>query len=128
MNNERFERLKIELSKRGYKIYEQHLYNEDYMICKGFHREDNKWDDTRSPYHIMLLIYDYPKKNWPNLPIDLRNYIGVEVRVNISRVIDEKPIEMTLSWNDKTTIEEIELYAECFYNWVCATWPEPRIQ
>lgn len=127
MKKQDFEKLKESLEKRGYKIYNQKLHHEDYMLCKGFHKKDNKWDDDRSGYQIMLLIYDYSehKEYWSRLPENMRNYVGIQVEIGVSRIVDER-IDLTLMWGDNTDIEEIERAAERFYSWVITEWLEPK--
>ena len=127
MNKDQFEPLAQSLYERGYKKYNQHWHHEDYVIGKGFHKKDNKWEEGRNAYHLGLSIYDYSLKRnlWDRLSESERNHVGIEIHIDISRTIDER-IELVLTWHDDTTIEEIEKIAESFYNWVCITYPEPR--
>ena len=55
----------------------------------------------------------------------MRDRVGIEVCILVSRTIDER-IDMTLAWHDDTTIEEIEKLAESFYSWVVCMMPQPR--
>ena len=127
MNKDQFEPLAQSLYERGYKKHIQYWHKEDYVIGKGFHKKDNKWEEDRNGYQLLLSIYDYSLKRelWNRLPESERNHVGIDVHVDVSRTIDERA-ELFLTWHDDTTIEEIEKIAESFYEWVCATYPEPR--
>lgn len=123
MKQAQFKKLETMLYKRGYHKYIQHLYHEDYVIGKGFHRADNQWDDDRSAYQIILAVYDY--SSWDKLTVEQRNHVGIEIRFDVSRTIDER-IDMIMNWYEDTTIEDVEAQAESFYQWVCKEYPEPR--
>ena len=127
MNKDQFEPLAQSLYERGYKKYIQHWHEEDYVIGKGFLKKDNKWEEDRNGYQLLLSIYDYSLKRelWNRLPAKERTHVGIEIHVDVSRTIDEI-MELTLIWHDDTTIEEVEKIAESFYEWVCNTYPEPR--
>ena len=125
MKKKQFEKLQESLLKRGYKIYHQHWHREDYMIWKGFHRQDNRWEEDRAAYIIGLSIYDYTDKDYPNLPKGMRDHVGIDVHVDVSRTSSES-IDMKIAWHDSTTIEEIEKLAESFYSWVVVMMPQPR--
>lgn len=127
MNKKQFEKLKVELKDRGYRIYDQHWHHEDYVIGKGFHKSDNKWDEDRNAYQIVISVYDYNEKPelWDRIPDVLRDMVGLEVHVDVSRTISER-IDMTFAWHGNTKIEEVETVAESFYQWVCETYKEPR--
>lgn len=125
MNKKQFDKLAESLYKRGYKKYNQQWHHEDYIIGKGCHEEDNKWEEDRTAYQILLSIYDYSDKNWPNLPPEMKDRVGIEIHIDVSRTIDER-IEMCMAWHDNDCIEGIECKAEEFYRWVCQTWPFPR--
>jgi len=123
MKKAEFDKLEAMLYKRGYHKYIQQLYHEDYVIGKGFHRVDNQWDDDRSAYQIILAVYDY--SSWDKLTVEQRNHVGIEIRFDVSRTIDER-IDMIINWYEDTTIEDVEAQAESFYQWVCKEYPEPR--
>ena len=126
MTKDEFTKLEAKLKKRGYRKYNQHWHHEDYVIGKGFHKEDNQWDDDRTAYQILLSVYDYSNKNYPELTEEQRKRIGVVVRIDVSRTYDEH-IELYLPFEiDDATISEIEKKAESFYKWVCRTWKEPK--
>lgn len=127
MKKDKFEKFKEMLIGRGYKIYHQNWHNEDYILCKGFHREDNKFEEDRASYQILISVYDYSLKPeyWSSLPQSYRDYVGLEIHIDFSRTSDER-IDLTLIWEDDTTIEEVENKAESFYNWVIKEWPEPK--
>ena len=93
------------------------------MIGKSFHRVDNQWDDDMSTYQIILAVYDYSQ--WDTLSAEQRNRVGIEIRFDVSRTIDER-IDMIMNWYEDTTIEDIEAQAESFYQWICKEYPEPR--
>ena len=126
MNKKQFDKLAESLYKRGYKKYGQHWHHEDYVIGKGFHKKDNRWEKDRSAYQIGLSIYDYAiHRDWSwKLSESMRDYVGIEIHVDVSRNINER-IDLTITWDDNTTIEEVEATAESFYKWICNTYPEP---
>ena len=55
----------------------------------------------------------------------LRDHVGIEGHVDVSRVIDER-MEFATAWADDMTIEEVEHMADSFYRWVLTAYPEPR--
>ena len=95
MKKKQFEKLKKSLLERGYKVYHQQWHHEDYIIGKGFHKSDNKWEEDRSAYQIILSVYDYSDKKefFDRLPKDMRDHVGLEVHVDVSRTVSER-IEM----------------------------------
>ena len=111
--------------KRGYKIYHQHWNHEDYVIGKGFTKHDNRWEEDRYAYQILLSVYDYTDKDFSNLPKEMRDRVGIDIHVDVSRTSSER-IDMLKAWYDSTTIEEIEKLAESFYSWVVVMMPQPR--
>ena len=127
MKKTQFDKLEKQLLDRGYKKYNQHWHREDYVIGKSFHKDDNQWDEDRAGYQVLLSIYDntlHPEY-YDRIPKEQRNHVGIEIHVDVSRIIDER-MEFTTSWSDKTTIEEVERLAESFYQWVCKEYPEPK--
>ena len=129
MNKDQFEPLAKSLYDRGYKKYNQQWHHEDYVIGKGFHKKDNQWEEERNGYQLLLSIYNYSLKRelWDRLSAKERTHVGIEIHIDVSRIIDER-MDLTLAWHDDTTIEEVEKIAESFYNWVCTVYPEPRKQ
>ena len=129
MNKEQYDKLEAELLNRGYKKYQQHWKNEDYGLGKGFRRDENKWDEDRAPYQILLHIYDYTihPEFFDRIPKEQRNHVGIEVCVMVSRTIDER-IDMEFAWHDDTTIERVEDIAKHFYRWVCDEQQKPRME
>ena len=125
MNKKQFDELADALYARGYKRFNQHWHHEDYVIGKGFHKDDNLWEEDRSAYQIILSVYDYTDKNYPNLTDEMRDHVGVEIHFDVSRTIDER-IDMEMSWHDIDRIEDIEQAAESFFEWVCSFYVKPR--
>ena len=125
MNKKQFDKLSETLYKMGYKRYNQHWHHEDYVIGKGFHKQDNKWEENRSAYQIILSIYDYTDKDYPQLSDEQRNHVGIGIHIDVSRTINER-IEMYFEWHENTKMEIIENIAEQFYNFVQTIYPEPR--
>lgn len=127
MNKEQFDKLEAQLKERGYRMHEQQWHREDYILGKSFHRSDNQWDEDRAGYQLILSVYDYTlhPEYHDRMPEEQRNHVGIEVHVDVSRVIDER-MEFTTNWADDTTIEEVERLAESFYQWVCKEYPEPK--
>lgn len=127
MNKKQFDILENKLLERGYKKYSQHWHKEDYVLGKSFHREDNRWDEERAGCQLLLSVYDNSLlPEWlDRFPKEHRDHLGIEIHVDVSRVIDER-MEFTTNWDDNTTIEEVERLAESFYKWVCNEYPEPR--
>jgi len=127
MKKTQFDKLEKQLIDRGYKKYNQHWHREDYVIGKSFHRDDNRWDEDRAGYQLLLSIYDnilHPEY-YDRIPKEGRDNVGIEIHTAVSRIIDES-LELTTSWSDETTIEEVELLSESFYQWVCSQYPEPK--
>ena len=127
MNKEQFNKLEKQLLGRGYKKYNQQWHHEDYVVGKSFHRNDNRWDEDRAGYQLLLSIYDYTlhPEYYDRMPKEARDHVGIEIHVDVSRIINER-MEFTTSWSDETTIEEVEHLAESFYQWVCTEYPEPQ--
>ena len=55
----------------------------------------------------------------------MKERVGIEIHIDVSRTIGEE-IDMSMSWLDDTTIEEVEAQAEEFYKWINFVWFEPR--
>lgn len=127
MNKEQFDKLESQLIERGYKKYNQHWHNEDYVLGMSFHRDDNRWDGDRAGYQILLSIYDYTlhPEFQCRMTKEQLEHVGVEVRVMVSRTIDER-MDFSTTWGDDMTIEEAECLADSFYRWVITAYPEPR--
>lgn len=127
MTKTEFDKLESALIERGYKKYQQHWKNEDYVLGISFHRDDNRWDEDRAGCQVLLSIYDnsmHPEF-YDRIPKGQRDRVGIEVTVMVSRVIDER-MDLTTSWADNMTIEEMECMADSFYRWVLTAYPEPR--
>lgn len=94
---------------------------------KNLHRDDNRWDEDRVGCQLLLSIYDYSlHPEWHDrMPTEQQDFVGIEIHVDVSRVIDER-MEFTTTWVDDMTIEEMECMADSFYRWVCTAYPEPR--
>ena len=128
MTKEQFEALEESLYKKGYKKQNQQWHDEDYVIGKGFHKKDNKWEENRNAYQLLLSIYDWTNPNkvfYDNLPESMKKRVGIEIHIDVSRTIDER-IELTMPWNEDTDIMEVEAQAEGFYKWINSTWSVPR--
>lgn len=127
MNKEQFDKLEKQLIERGYHKYVQHWKKEDYMLGKSFHREDNRWDEYRAGSQLLLSVYDYTlhPEFYDRIPKEHRDHVGIEIHVDVSRVIDER-MELTTTWDDNMTIEDVECMADSFYRWVLTAYPEPR--
>ena len=127
MNTEDFEKLKETLTEAGYRNWGSCIHgHEDYCIGKAFHREDNKWEPGRSGYQIAVSVYEWGKKDLPNIPEDMRKRVGLEVTILVSRTIDER-MDLVMPFRDDMTVDEMEKTAESFYNWVCSEIPEPPV-
>lgn len=127
MNKKKFDELAEMLYARGYKRYNQHWHHEDYAIGKGFHKADNTWEEDRAAYQIILSVYDYTDKDWPQLTNEMRDHVGIEIHFDVSRTTNER-IEMCMAWHDTDSIEDIENLAEKFYEGVCLHFQKPREQ
>jgi len=126
MNKQEFEALAQSLYDKGYGKWEQSLYHEDYVIGKGFHKNDNKWEEDRYAMQILLSVYDdtlpHPWRN--RLSEKDRQRVGITIHIYVSRIIDEA-IRMEIPWKDSFTIKEVEQLAENFYQWSCIQWSNP---
>lgn len=127
MNKQKFEELKKTLFNRGYKQYDQQWHHEDYIIGKSFHKWDNQWEEGRAAYQIIISVYDWTihPEYFDRIPEQHRNHVGLEVHVDMSRVIDER-LDLVFDWKDSDTIEKVEHLAEEYYNTMCKIIPEPR--
>lgn len=127
MNKRQFDKIQEKLLEKGYRKYNQHWQREDYGLGKGFHRSDNQWEENRSAYQILLCVYDYTMhpEYYDRIPKELRDHVGIEVYILVSRTVDER-MDLTFAWHDNTTIEEVEQKAESFYQWVCKEYQTPR--
>ena len=128
MNKQQFDKLEYSLlNEKGYKKYAQHWQHEDYGLCKGFHRGDNKWEEDRSAYQILLSVYDWTlhPEYHDRVPEGMKDRVAMEVTIMVSRTIDER-MDLTFAWHDYSTIEEVEQKADSFYQWVCSEYPTPR--
>lgn len=127
MNKQEFEKLEKLLLERGYKKHNQQWHNEDYIIGKALYKDDNQWEEGRAAYQIIISVYDYTlhPEYFDRIPEQHRNHVGLEVHVDMSRIIDER-LELTFDWKESDTIEEIERLAEEYYNAMCKIVPEPR--
>lgn len=127
MKKQDFDKLESALIERGYKRYNQSWHNEDYVLGLSLHRADNRWDEDRVGCQLLLSIYDYSihPEFFDRITKEFRDYVGIEIHVEVSRIIDER-MEFTTSWVDDMTIEETECLADSFYRWVCTAYPEPR--
>lgn len=125
MLKDKFVKLEESLVKRGYKKYTQHWHHEDYVIGKGFHRDDNKFEEDRNAYQILLSIYDYSLYNEFNLSDEERKHVGIQIHLDVSRTSSER-FDMTFSWDDDTNIEKIEEIAESFYQLISDKVKEPK--
>ena len=128
MNKKQFKKLEDKLlNKHGYKKYNQHWQREDYGLGKGFRKADNQWEEDRSAYQILLCVYDWTlhPEYHDRIPEGMRDHVGIEVNVMVSRTVHER-MDLTFAWHDDTTIEEVEQKAENFYQWVRKEYPTPR--
>lgn len=117
MLKDKFVKLEESLIKRGYKKYPQHWHHEDYVIGKEFHKNDNKFEEDRNAYQILLSIYDYSLRHEFNLSDEERKRVGIQIHLVVSRTSSER-FDMTFSWDDDTNIEKIEEIAESFYQFI----------
>lgn len=127
MLKKEFGKLEQSLIERGYRKYNQQWHHEDYIIGKSFHKEDNQWEEDRAAYQIIISVYDWTlhPEYFDRMPESYRNRVGLEVHIDISRIIDER-LDLTFDWKDSDTIEKVEHLAEEYYNAMCKIVPEPR--
>lgn len=125
MNKAEYDKLVEEFEAKGYRKRNNTFNHADYYWGKSFHKEDNPFDEERAGYQLIINVYDYTDKDYPNLTPEMREHIGLEAVIMVSRTIDER-IDLTLVWRDNDTIESIEEAAESFYNWAIMYWPTPR--
>lgn len=124
MIKKEFELFEKNLTDAGYKRLICSLDHSDYHLYKAFHR-DNKFEESRPGYQLFFKIYDYTLKDWPNLPKDMKDHVGIEVGIMASRTTNER-IDLIVSFRDNDTKESIEELAESFYKWVETIYPKPR--
>lgn len=124
MNKQEFEQLEKLLFERGYRKHNQQWHHEDYIIGKAFHKYDNQWEEGRAAYQIIISVYDWAlhPEYFDGVSESYKNRVGLEVHIDISRVIDER-LDLTFDWKESDTIKEIEKLAEEYYNFMCKTIP-----
>lgn len=126
MTKAEYTQLVEQLKSNDYGKYKDNFSLADYYWAKSFHKEDNPFtENDRSCYLLTIYVYDYSIKDYPQLTPEQRNHVGLEVQILFSRTTDER-IDLTLTWNEKSTIESIEQEAESFYQWAITQWPIPR--
>lgn len=127
MIKEEFEKIEQSLIERGYRKYNQQWHHEDYVIGKAFHKDDNQWEEDRAAYQILISVYDWTlhPEYFDRVSESYRDRVGLEVHVDISRIIDER-LDLTFGWKESDTIDQIEYLAEEYYNAMCKIVPEPR--
>lgn len=127
MNKEQFEELKTQLFNNGYRQHNQQWHHEDYIIGKSFHKYDNQWEENRAAYQIIISVYDYSihPEYFDRISEEYRDRVGLEVHVDISRIIDER-LDLAFDWKESDTIEKVEQLAEAYYETMCRIVPEPR--
>ena len=125
MTKTQYNQLEETLTKRGYKKYFHNWKHEDWCLGKDFHKQDNRWEENRSAYQVLLSVYDYTDKPYATTDPVLKYRVGMEVTVMVSRTVCER-IDMSFAWDDDTTIEEVERLAESFYSWVVCVIPKPK--
>ena len=131
MNKAQFDKFSESLYEKDYKRYNQQWHNEDYLIGKSFHQEDNIWEENRAAYQIMISVYDYTVRTYRNndyydrLPKEMKSKVELEAHVCISRTISER-LDLTFAIHDNDNIENLEQIAEAFYTSMCNLLPTPR--
>lgn len=128
MNKRQFAKLEALLKEHDYRMYDQHWHHEDYVWGKSFHKSDNQWEEGRAAYQILISVYNWsnPDKDiYTRLPADMRDRVGLEVHIDMSRTIDER-LELVFAWHGNDTIEQIEYVAEQYYNAMCTIFKKPR--
>lgn len=127
MNKQEFEELEKLLLESGYRKHNQKWHHEDYIIGKSFHKDDNQWEEGRAAYQIIISVYDWSlhPEYFDRIPELHRNRVGLEVHIDMSRIIDER-LDLIFDWKESDTIEKVEQLAEKYYNFMCKTIPEPR--
>ena len=127
MNKEQFTKLEALLKERGYRRYNQQWHHEDYILGKSFHKDDNQWEENRAAYQIIISVYNYSTKPeyWDRIPVEMRDRVGLEVHVDMSRTIDER-LDLSFAWHDDGAIEDVEHIAEEYFKAMCLILPEPR--
>lgn len=127
MNKQEFEKLEKHLLENGYRKYTQQWHHEDYIIGKSFHKDDNQWEEGRAAYQIIISVYDWTihPEYFDRIPESYRDRVGLEVHIDMSRVIDER-LDLTFDWKESDTIESVEQLAEAYYEAMCKIVPEPR--
>ena len=122
-----FQKLEQSLIERGYRKHNQQWHHEDYIIGKSFHKDDNQWEEGRAAYQIIISVYDWTlhPEYFDRMPESFRDRVGLEVHVDMSRIIDER-LDLIFDWKESDTIEKVEQLAEEYYNTMCKIVPEPR--
>ena len=111
MTSEQFIELKNALGDQGYRFTRSVFTSEDHAFYKPFGKYSNPWDGERSCYQIFFRVWDFTK-----YPQALDRPYGVDVRIAVSRVIDER-IDLEIPYEGQP-ISYFEKKAESFYEWV----------
>ena len=111
MTSNEFIELKNALGEKGYRYTKCSFTNEDHSYYKAFGKYSNPCDEERCCYQIFFRVWDYTQ-----FPQAKDRPYGVDVRISVSRVIDEV-IDLDLLY-DGQPISYFENKAESFYEWV----------
>lgn len=111
MTSEQFIKLKNALGEKGYRFTQASFTNEDHSYYKAFGKYSNPYEEGRCLYQIFFRVWDYTM-----YPQAKDRPYGVDVRISVSRTIDEV-IDLDLLF-DGQPISYFENKAESFYEWV----------
>lgn len=111
MTSEQFIELKNALGEQGYRFSRSGFTSEDHAFYKAFGKYSNPWDTERSCYQIFFRVWDFTQ-----FPQAKDRPYGVDVKIAVSRVIDER-IDLEIPYEGQP-ISYFEKKAESFYEWV----------
>lgn len=126
MTTKEFEVFTAMLEEHGYKKGYDWIYEREHWY-KPFGKDKNPYDEGRSLYQVFFNVYDW-SKYWDRDPSlrKLGKAYSVSVKVSVSRVIDETPVELVFDEFD--SVEEVERRAEAFFKLVDEHFDVPEIE
>lgn len=125
MKRKDLEKFEKTLEENGYtKATRCKLDVEDYYWYKAFHKEDNKWEESRAGYQLIFKIYDNSQFSYLNPTLE--DNIGISILIMVSRTIAER-LDLVMSYDENMNTSDIEDKSESFYQWIQKEYPEPKL-
>ena len=126
MSVKEFEDFIVLLESRGYKKCYDPIYKREQWY-KSFGKGENAYEANRSLYQVFFDVYDW--RGFWGIDSFLRergNAYSFGVRIFVSRVIDESPIECR--FDDYSDIDMVERRALSFFKYVEECFEVPLVE